>query len=76
MTHFRIETGYLLNFPHETGFPEVEDIFTLTDIVGLSNLTDRSKRSSKKELQIVRVVKLKKGSIRDKLEGEETSDNN
>lgn len=34
MSHFGISNGMLINFPHESGFPEVEDLFEELSLLG------------------------------------------
>lgn len=52
LTHFKVNTGFLINFPHESGFPDIDcdefsHVFSQLQLCGESNVvTDRTTRSA------------------------------
>ena len=61
MHHFDIHLGYLINFPHDTGFPDVDDTTTfLQEVLTGSDapLSDRKirKRCTDEPVLIIKVT--------------------
>ena len=46
MDHFKVEHGFLVNFPHESGFPESDLEFKFETLSGSFNVSDRKTRKS------------------------------
>jgi GxxExxY protein len=66
LAHFRVDTGFLVNFPHEVGFPDISDIGCVFSQLRLSGdvdiLPDRTTRAGSSRVkprtpQVVKVVR-------------------
>ena len=67
MHHFDIDIGYLINFPHDTGFPEVDDVGHVFYLENLSmgdaaDVSDRCLRRTKHKNSCVQLIKVVRAS--------------